>query len=340
MTSRLPPVDPDELGVSIVRDGYAIASVLPSDVVDDLRARFFELDLPRTRDVYRSFTDEPRTHARAIDQELKTVLASFVRAVLPRHKIIVATFVSKGPDGPRIDYHQDWTFTDERIHRSVLLWIPLVDVDSESGVLGVVPRSHRWTDGIRTSSDVRLGPTDPHQEALLAVTEFRSLDAGTAVIYDPATIHGSEPNTAPSPRPALIVITVPTDAPILHFSEFLDRVDGYIVDEAFFTTSTFESRPAGRSTYPPWADPVYADDFLAPLEALGQLTAGPFGRRSLPLGQGPDETADPASRKPGQADPHQFERPLEPTSTPRRWLRAVRQLVSRRPPEPRAEPDR
>lgn len=263
------PVEATEpLASQLERDGYGLRQVLPPEVVAEVLAGFEALD-PRSKPiVYRTFVDDSREEARAVDQALKAAIGPHVAAVLPDHDILVATYINKGPYGPVIDYHQDWTFTDERTHRSVLLWIPLVDVEASTGGLGVIPGSHRWTDGLRTASDVREGPTVPHQDAMAAAVTVHPLQAGEGVIYDPAIIHGSGPNQSDLDRPALIVITGPRGAPVVHFVEHLDRIDGYLVDEAYFTTSPFESTPQGPA-YEAWERAVVPEDFVEPLRKLG-----------------------------------------------------------------------
>ena len=273
MTTALDP----GLAAALRDHGHAIRPVLEAPLVARLAARFATLGPGTEAPVYRTFTDDPRHQARSVDLELKAQLRSPVAALLPGHEIVLATFVNKAAHGPSIDWHQDWTFTDEREHRSVLLWIPLVDVDEDRGGLGVIPGSHLWTSGIRTSSLTREGPTVPHQEAMEAAAEFAPLPAGTAVVYDPATIHGSKPNRADRARPALIVITAPAGAPVLHFCEEESTV-GYVVDEAFFTTREFESVPVGYPTIEPWAPPVTSEDFVAPLAALAAARRPPVQR--------------------------------------------------------------
>lgn len=245
--------------------GFSTRPVVTAATCLELLELFSTLSIEPTRPVYRSFVEESRPIARSIDLALKAMLSDFVTEHLPNHEIIVGTFVFKGAGGPRIDYHQDWTFTDERHDQCILLWIPLVDVDEHGGTLRVIPGSHVWTDRLRTSSSEREGPSVPHQAAMARAAIPLPLSAGEAVLYSPALIHGSEPNRGQEGRTAVILITVPRDARIVHFQETESRLRGFEVAEDYFTTVDFEHDPPALVPVEPWNVAVTAADFDVPL---------------------------------------------------------------------------
>jgi ectoine hydroxylase-related dioxygenase (phytanoyl-CoA dioxygenase family) len=68
------------------------------------------------------------------------------------YRICFANFLNKAPqnaDVGAVPLHQDPTFVDETLYRTVGLWVPLVDTVPENGGLVVVPGSHRFNRGPR-----------------------------------------------------------------------------------------------------------------------------------------------------------------------------------------------
>ena len=118
--------------------GYLTMPLLGGAARDRLRAHFDRLALPDDHGFHATSANNTREVARAVDQLLKAELGPLLEEVLPDHEPFLAAFISKGArHGVTVDYHQDWTYTDEREHRCTLFWIPLV---------------HRWLPGTARSA--------------------------------------------------------------------------------------------------------------------------------------------------------------------------------------------
>lgn len=188
--------------------------------------------------------------------------------MFPDHRVFIAGFVVRGRHAAEpVAYHQDLTYTDERRHRPVLVWCPLVDVAEGSGCLRVVPGSHRWTTGIRAAGLVRL-PTDAHQDAFAARSLAIPLRAGQAVLYDPGLVHGSEPNAVGRARPALALGLAPDGAELVHFrwDPSSGSMAGWLVDDAFYLDHGVNGPTSGRPMVDAWAPGVEESEFLPHLE--------------------------------------------------------------------------
>jgi hypothetical protein len=240
--------------------GWCTTPLLDADEVAALRGRWDALGIPDDRPMLVSSVDCPRTVARAVDLDLKAALADAVERLLPDAEPFLAAFISKGTSGGWVDLHQDWTYHDERRGRAILLWCPLVDVDAGTGTLHVVDRSHRWSDGLRGSGSA-AGLAQDVQDELWRIARPVPLRAGEAIVYDAALIHGSTP-TGGALRPVVAIATVPKGASLVHFHQADDEpLQGYAVDEDWFTTAPHAVVPDDAAPVAGWAPPV------APLDA-------------------------------------------------------------------------
>ncbi len=205
--------------------------------------------------------------AGAVDRDLKAIVKPASDQLLPGHRAFMAGITSKGARSTMpIPFHQDWTYTDERVHRVVFLWTALVDTEPANGGLWAVSGSHRWSTNIRPSRD---GEATHHlQDEFAARAEPVRMRAGQAVVFDPAVVHGSGPNTTDQLRPAFTMAFVPDGVPLLHFHEHPDgRLEGLEVDDAFFTQNPYRSRPVGYPPAEPFARALTDRDLLDALDA-------------------------------------------------------------------------
>jgi hypothetical protein len=110
--------------------------------------------------------------------------------------------------GPVTPWHQDQAFFPVGVrHQSVTVWMPLQDVDVESGCMQFVPRSH-----LLPMLPHRSMNDDPRVHAIEAVDPDLSvvarcpLPAGGATVHHYRTLHGSGPNTSTSRRRAYALV--------------------------------------------------------------------------------------------------------------------------------------
>jgi hypothetical protein len=222
-----------------------------------LRALWADLDVAPDTAYFTTAIHLERTAARTTDLELKGLLGPALAAALPGFTPFLAAFILKGGHGGDVELHPDWTYTDERMHRTYLFWCPLVDTDVDNGTLWVVPGSHHWIDGLRGSGDFP-SPVEVVNDRLLADHVVSvALRAGEAIVYDAALLHGSPPNRTELPRPVAAVALAPDGAPLVHFHRPPgEALEGYAIDESWYTVQPFGERPTGYAPLAPWTDPV------------------------------------------------------------------------------------
>lgn len=246
-------------------DGYAVRSLIGPETVARLLDIYHRLAVDPEQPFLASNRDLDREGARAVDQQLKAELAEPLAAALPGFEPFIAAFIVKGGTlGDRVEFHQDWTYTEEPDTPAVLVWIPLVDVSQSNGALAMVRGSHRWSHGIRPSG--AENPAAELQADLAAQAVLVPLRAGEAVFYDPAILHGSPPNVTASPRPAVAVGLRPAGGSLVHFcATGGEATSGHQVDESWFTLEPFAEVPADAPTVEAWAPRVDVADLRAGL---------------------------------------------------------------------------
>lgn len=285
-TDHVAPLTPVLDAPELAERGYLTVPVLPGAVVQELRSWFDELSVPTDAPFYVSCNDAERAVARDVDLRLKERLGPVCEQLLPGHVPFLASFVSKGArvEGT-MELHQDLTYVDERHHRSVMIWIPLVDVDDGSGALDLIPGSHRWTTELRPGGTAGL-PTTPLQDRLAPLGESVAVPAGTAVVFDNALVHGSSGNDTDRVRPAIAIACAPAEATLVHFHREGDGpLRGFEIDEAFFTTQPFRARPEGYPEIEPWDRALEPGDLLQAVDPSAEPTAPTSvaePRRTLP----------------------------------------------------------
>lgn len=230
-----------------------MAPLLDHDQLVHLRSRYDALAVDPDHGFFASSEHAEREVAREVDAEVKAALAPALARLLPGHQPFLGAFISKGPTGwNAVALHQDWTYTEEPEVRAVIVWCPLLDATPADGALHVVPGSHRWSTNLRGSGSVP--PPLAEMSLLVREAHLRPLDlpAGTGVLYDAALLHGSPPNRGSEVRVAAAVALAPKGAQLVHLhAEPGGPVEGYLIDEAWYTTQAFGTRPKGYPRHDP-----------------------------------------------------------------------------------------
>ena len=126
-------------------------------------------------------------------------------------------------EGSGFRWHQDspyWSHVCGHCDRLPNVMVTLDDADRENGCFRLVPGSHRKGFLPGLDDGTRLGPlfTDPahfdEESQWLA-----EVPAGSLVIFDSHTVHGSEPNRSERARRAVVLTYQPADHPMFKMPE-------------------------------------------------------------------------------------------------------------------------
>lgn len=166
-------------------------------------------------------------------------------------RVFGAGFIIKAKNTPesKVYPHQDWSFTDERRNgRSFTLWVALTDSTEEMGTIGVVPKSHLWSDILRfTPNEVYHNGENNWFNVNDADFEYLPLKAGQAVLWDHRLIHQSMPNRSAVDRVHVSFAILPENETLKLFwkSPFDGDILEFDVDDDFYNRHA----PADFYTY-------------------------------------------------------------------------------------------
>ena len=125
-------------------------------------------------------------------------------------------------EGSGFRWHQDspyWSHACGHCDQLPNVMIPLDDADRENGCFRLIPGSHRKGFLPGLDDGTRLGPlfTDPasFDEDAQWLAE---VPAGSLVVFDSHTVHGSEPNLSDRSRRAIVLTYQPADHPMFKLS--------------------------------------------------------------------------------------------------------------------------
>lgn len=293
----VPFLDADQ--VKTLVDGYdrIAADLGGSSAPEDYNDTYAEFSIIHSRPEFR------RQAYDLITSVLEPVADRYLLDMRP----LIANFVNKPPGTGVVPTHQNFSVVDEAEHRSVSVWVALVDCVLENGAMSMLEGSHQTLRSRRgmwayqAFSQIDQDQLDPK----LTRVEVR---AGDAVILDDALVHYSPPNLTDERRLAIQFVMIPQEARPLWFQQVGATDDGldievWEIDERYF----FEFwHGDGDERYGTHADRIVLPKVDLDLAMLEQLLD--------PTAPGPIAEAAEAAEVAEAADP--VEAPAEPAAEP------------------------
>jgi len=229
----------------LARAGYAVLeSFLEPSQVDRLAALHASTVTEELSDtqVFFSAAHSEKDAAVRIDREIRATVQDEVTRWFGDATTSCCQFIIKKADSPNIlPPHQDLSSVDETRDRAAMMWIPLRDVDLESGTVGFVPGSHLFFPDVRCSPTACQRTKLPYVDyatELFPYMDFPKLRRGDAVVWDAAVIHGSLANRSSLPRIAATVgLSPPGTRTFLNFflpGTELSKYERFAVQPSFF----------------------------------------------------------------------------------------------------------
>lgn len=143
--------------------------------------------------------------------------------------------------------HQDPAYVDETKTYSLIVWIPLMDINETNGRIHVLPKSHLWGNSCRAISMVWA--FEPFSDELLKAMTPIDTKLGDMIIFDGAIIHASNANQTDKLRLAINIPVLPIqERMITYFKIGKDVGYKYEIDESYYLDEFLFDMPSNVFT--------------------------------------------------------------------------------------------
>lgn len=198
------------------RDGYVVTDLLDDDAVALLFERFatlepsdgFDASERPSSDYHCTFLDDSLEYRRAVDAMTHELIDPVLEAVCPDFQVLTSNIYVKQPGHGNFEVHLNWITVDDPMAITLTIWIPFDRYTPETGVIHVVPGSHKLFPDAATAAATQYF-AGFHQELIDHHLVPLDVRVGQAVIFDDTLIHWSPGNHGVEPRIALQVEIVP-----------------------------------------------------------------------------------------------------------------------------------
>ncbi len=201
------------------QNGFVVISLLNNNEVENLRNFYFEIhnnaEPPHfTENIHMTTWCEDLDYKLSISNGLKKLLSEASENYFKNYRRLNHVFiVKKSGQQTTFKVHQDWSVVDETKYQSVNVWLPLHDVDENTGALWVLKGSHKINRKIRGAGYLFPDYGNYTKELEKAAVSIK-LKAGEAIVFYHSVIHGSPPNLSNKNREAACFSVIPKDAPL------------------------------------------------------------------------------------------------------------------------------
>lgn len=232
-----------ELAEQLAEAGYTVFPFLGPEETQQLADYYTNFQKEEPAHFYSSTHSKDVTFRKTTSDYIKQVISPLMPLHFKNYRLLGGAFVVKPAHGKGLlPPHQDWNIVDEEKTRSFNLWIPLTDVNVENGAVFVLPGSHIKIPTFR-------GPGIPSLFKTIEAQVWQSLQplpmqAGSALFYDHALLHGSPVNTTDKARLGIVCGVIADDDEMqLCFAKH-NTIEIYKADEHFFMEKDPAAGPA------------------------------------------------------------------------------------------------
>ena len=223
----------------VYTDGYAMAGHLDQSKLDELKALYEAKHKISKQGMFYSVYSKDHEYRQEIYTRINEILQPVLSSMFNQFRIQFSIFIIKA-SGKQTDFkvHMDPTRIDESKYTPVQLWIPLVDVADDTGVMCIMDKSHHFYNPYRSVS-VPSPFGKVHREVRNYMHTI-TMKAGELLLFDPRLLHCSLPNTSEVIRPSVVVGIVPVDSSnlIVHMEPHAtDEIEIYSQNDEFYQMS-------------------------------------------------------------------------------------------------------
>ena len=231
-----------ELDNQLLKQGYIVVPFLNEAEIKRLTHFFYENHPAGVNGFYATAHVPDISFRKKMNDRIKTVFQRGVDEYFYQCKPLGGSFVVKSnSQKDRLNPHQDWNIVEEEKYRSFNIWVPLVDLTKENGVIKVMAKSHRWMKTFR-------GPNLPDlfenvHEEIWKTMQPLYMKAGEALIYDHRLFHASEPNLTDNLRLAAVFGIISKNTQMYYYCGNNGNVEMYESSPDFFLNEDIQKGP-------------------------------------------------------------------------------------------------
>ncbi len=221
----------DQLDSLLLQQGFVVIPFLNSDEVKSLVNFYYEHHSKSQDGMYATAHVPDVAFRMKMNDYIKQVFARAIEQTFINHTALGGSFIAKGKGSlGTLHPHQDWNIVDEEIFRSFNIWVPLVDLNDDNGVIKILPGSHAWLTTYRSANiSSAYGNVN---DLLWQKMEPLYMKKGEALIYDHRLLHASGENKSDEIRLAAVYGVIPDKSEMRYYHK---------ADEK--TIEVFESNP-------------------------------------------------------------------------------------------------
>ncbi|MDX2001500.1 MAG: phytanoyl-CoA dioxygenase family protein [Chitinophagales bacterium] len=230
-----------------------VPQVVEQTEIDSFMATFHEISKLDGFELDKHLLNSGRLFNPEIRKKTQQVINENAKTILPRMFEMAKTDEHTGGayqvkpchENSDLQIHQDSAVIDEEKDYCLFVWIPFCDVNEENGPIWVLSGSHLWGNTQRS-----LGVPWNFLKHITTLRKFMhpvTVSKGDVIVFDPALIHCSTPNFSKEIRHAITITVLRKDYELVYYFKNknieADKIEKYVVDENFYFSYDFISKP-------------------------------------------------------------------------------------------------
>lgn len=226
----------DEYNKQFIQNGYVILKNVLSIDFDNCYKFFNALESNIDNTFYTSLWSSNQEYRILVDTKIKEILLPACNQYLNSYTPLFSDLLVKKPSFThRLNWHQDWTFTDEKKYTQVFFWTPLQNVSKRNGCVMILPKSHLFFNAIRGTNIPSGLDYAKLRELEKKYAQYIELKKGDILVLNQSLLHASLPNRSLRNRLAIGLYCLPKEAPAYHYHLDIEtkKILKYAIDPKF-----------------------------------------------------------------------------------------------------------
>lgn len=240
----------DELNRELQRVGWVVVPGATMEQVAETSDVYLRYDSGVESGYYATIFSKSNDFKADINREVRRILWPRLDELLEDHKPLVGAMMVKPAEGASVvPAHQDWNVIDESKGGGggLTCWFPLTPITDLEGKMRAVPGSHRYLQHLRGSPCFPTQFDDIVDEIVDELMVPIDVEVGEVLIMDGRVLHMTPQNESGKDRPVAYISAAPAEErPVHYYFPTMSRVEGYKVDDDFFTRFHIGNRPWGE----------------------------------------------------------------------------------------------